>query len=254
MKLVKDGKGISRETWTATIPAAASRPAGLVADGERISEIMRQGYTLTVAGVQKYSTGIRRLCFGLESELSHHINANIYFTPPSSQGFASHFDDHDVLVLQLEGEKEWQVFGRQADDYRRGPQNVALADDSVPLLTCRLKTGDSLYVPRGFVHSAAAADQPSIHVSVGIIFATVGDLLQHMVNKLQEAPDLARPLDAGFTEDPLELSDLLTWATAYLRQRLGDGDFAEQVAASFCRFWGGRRRSEIAELVRDPYS
>ena len=30
-------------------------------------------------------------------------------TPPQNQGFSNHYDVHDVFVLQIEGEKRWQI-------------------------------------------------------------------------------------------------------------------------------------------------
>ena len=38
------------------------------------------------------------------------VQANAYSTPRGSQGFAVHHDTHDVLVLQVAGEKRWQLY------------------------------------------------------------------------------------------------------------------------------------------------
>lgn len=38
------------------------------------------------------------------------VGANIYLTPPGTQGFAPHYDDIEAFVLQLEGEKKWFLY------------------------------------------------------------------------------------------------------------------------------------------------
>jgi hypothetical protein len=37
----------------------------------------------------------------LVAELGHPVQANAYITPPSSRGFAPHYDVHDLFVLQV---------------------------------------------------------------------------------------------------------------------------------------------------------
>ena len=71
---------------------------------------------------------------------------NAYITPPGSQGFDLHRDDHDVFVLQVSGEKHWIVY----DDRDRAR---SLIDHS-------LARGETLYVPKGFPHTATAGASP----------------------------------------------------------------------------------------------
>ena len=33
-----------------------------------------------------------------------------YLTPPGTQGFAPHWDDIEVFILQLEGKKHWKLY------------------------------------------------------------------------------------------------------------------------------------------------
>ena len=35
------------------------------------------------------------------------MQINAYITPPENQGFAAHYDTHDVFVLQVSGSKRW---------------------------------------------------------------------------------------------------------------------------------------------------
>ena len=46
----------------------------------------------------------------LASDLNAKVGANIYMTPLGSRGLVPHYDDHDVFVIQCEGNKTWQIF------------------------------------------------------------------------------------------------------------------------------------------------
>jgi bifunctional lysine-specific demethylase and histidyl-hydroxylase NO66 len=166
---VKNGRQIPSHLLA--VPGHQGTGAALPADGVRIRELIKKGCTLRVSRIQQFAAGISRLCHGLESELSYAVNANLYFTPPSSQGLRTHYDDHDVIVLQTEGEKDWLIFEQYAEDPRE-PRHVTLPEGATPLMKITLRAGDSLYVPRGFVHCAAATGQPSLHISVGLHPAT----------------------------------------------------------------------------------
>lgn len=49
------------------------------------------------------------LCLDLQKSFPH-AYANAYLTPPSSRAVPPHADDRDVLVIQLVGEKQWNVY------------------------------------------------------------------------------------------------------------------------------------------------
>jgi hypothetical protein len=209
--------------------------AGVLCAGGPIRDLIRQGYTLTIDGIQRFSTGLFRLCRGLESELSHRVSAGVYFTPASSQGFKPHYDEGHVIVLQLEGTKDWFVFSPETAEPFSGPQLATLPESKAPLIKVTLRAGDSLYIPRAFVHYAVATDQPSLHASVGVRLTKVADLVEFALSGLADSPILAHPLEPGFAARPGDLALALIQAAAHLGAQLGEGSTAGQSAAGFCR-------------------
>ena len=40
----------------------------------------------------------------------------MYITPADAQGFAPHYDDVDVFILQVEGRKLWRLYDSISED------------------------------------------------------------------------------------------------------------------------------------------
>merc|ERR1719253_2563953 len=77
--------------------------------------------TLRLLRPHEHRDEVHALLSLLESELGCMIGANSYLTPLHAQGFAPHYDDVDVFLLQLEGYKRWRVYApfHQAETVRR---------------------------------------------------------------------------------------------------------------------------------------
>lgn len=211
----------SRREGSAAVPAQEYlRDDGRV-DLPSLFHAFDQGATLVVSQFHEMHRALMRFCRGLEQVFLHGVQANIYLTPPGAQGFRVHYDTHDVLVLQVEGEKRWRIFPGQPfpRPTRRTPWPGNLAPEGEPTVVT-LKPGDTLYVPRGVMHDAAAQDGLSLHITVGLLepsFATVlrlaVDLLEETEPALREAfptwrlaegpgrlAEMARPLAARLAE------------------------------------------------------
>lgn len=124
------------------------------------------------------------------------VRANVYFTPPQSQGFAAHYDDHEVLVLQLYGEKRWRIHG-EAAKWPRKPMQDPLRTDVLhsKAQDLTLQTGDMLYIPRGFAHEAEAQERSSLHLTLSVQIATWSDVFERL---LELEDRLGEPLPVGF--------------------------------------------------------
>ncbi|XP_066287399.1 ribosomal oxygenase 2-like isoform X2 [Branchiostoma lanceolatum] len=136
--------------------------------------------TLQFHQPQRFQDKLWQLCSLLECLFGCLVGANVYMTPPGSQGLAPHYDDVEVFILQLEGRKHWRLYTPPVDlprDYSRD-----LEQDSIgkPTHDFVLEAGDMLYFPRGTVHQAdtPAGSQHSTHVTISTYQQnSYGDLL-----------------------------------------------------------------------------
>jgi ribosomal protein L16 Arg81 hydroxylase len=148
---------------------------------EEIHGVYARGKTVIIMTMQQRWRPVAALCRNLESVFRCPVHANMYLTPEGAQGFDAHFDTHEVLVLQLEGSKEWRLYG--------SPRALPLVDERFnvprdqlgPTREVRLEPGDLLYVPRGFVHEAFTSEHASLHLTVGVNVYRWADLLGEAV-------------------------------------------------------------------------
>ena len=125
--------------------------------------------TVRLLRPHEHNDRIHTMLSMLESEFGCMVGSNAYLTPLNSQGFAPHYDDVDVFILQLEGFKRWRVYApfnkretlprESSRDYtekevEEHPSGVEGEMDVV------LGPGDVLYLPRGWVHQAETVSRP----------------------------------------------------------------------------------------------
>ncbi len=172
-------------------------------DRGAVADRYRRGATIILNQAHQFDPALARLCRGLEHVFSSHVQTNIYLTPPNSQGFRTHYDNHDVLVIQVEGEKAWRLYDMPIEIPYRGESFEQGRYEPGPLRQeFLLKAGDCAYIPRGLMHDATASgDQPSLHITVGLITRTWADLMLEAVSEAAlRSPDLRRSLPAGFAQ------------------------------------------------------
>ena len=185
-------------------------------------KLYADGYTIIVNGMEWRSQPVRRLCRFLEAELNHPVGVNAYATPKGSQGFSAHFDDHDVLILQIDGTKHWEVYPPDCqlplEEKSSGFKPAAQDQLPNPYLTTALEAGDLLYLPRGWKHAARASESASLHLTVGFFVYRWADFIQQAVRDMSEKDiRFRRALPPGFLKEGTH-SEFLR---AHLEQLLG---------------------------------
>ncbi|XP_071490814.1 ribosomal oxygenase 1-like [Diadema antillarum] len=160
----------------------------------------KNGCSVRLLNPQSYSTRVWQLLAALQEFFGCFVGANIYMTPPGSQGFAPHYDDIEAFVLQLEGKKHWKLYNQRSSAEvlpRFSSANFTDADIGTPILDTTLEAGDLLYFPRGVIHQAnTPSETHSLHITVSACQKhSWGDLMEML---LGQALDTAREEDVEF--------------------------------------------------------
>jgi hypothetical protein len=193
------------------------------------------GASLVVSQFHELHAPLTRFCRGLERIFLHAAQANIYLTPPGAQGFNVHFDTHDVLVLQVEGEKRWHIWEHQPTPFPTRRTRWGGKKEPPPVGEPQLivmKPGDVLYVPRGVLHEAIAQDgkEASLHITVGLLEPTWVDILQAAIEAGEPSlVGLRQPFPTWRLTEPHVMDKLVADAAERLKA-LGDRSLIEMAS------------------------
>lgn len=190
VRMVKTENG---ESVDRTVPRASDETPDIYA----LYQGYNAGYTIIINRLHVRWKAISALCRNLEESLHHSVGANLYLTPRNSQGFAPHFDTHDVFILQLAGSKRWLLYDCvTVPDAHRRVQRDELGPPKQDLF---LEAGDLLYIPRGHIHEAVSTNFSSLHLTVGIEFTRWIDLLKKtLLAAAEENAKFHEALPIGF--------------------------------------------------------
>jgi cupin superfamily protein len=172
-----------------------------------LTEEYLKGATIILPQFHESMFNLGEFCRALEEVFSCHMQTNIYLTPQAgddgtgNQGFPPHYDNHDVFVLQISGQKKWRIYGTPVETPYRGEQFELGRHEAGPVTReFTLGPGDCLYLPRGLMHDAEnVGAEPSLHITAGLITKTWADLLLESISELAlTSPEFRRSLPAGF--------------------------------------------------------
>lgn len=164
---------------------------------DRVAAEHAAGATIVLQALHLHWHPAAVYCRELEIALGCPVQANAYSTPASAQGFGVHHDTHDVLVLQVSGRKRWRLYEPLLELPLKSQRwSDELGDPGEPVQDVVLEAGDTLYLPRGWPHEAAAADADSLHITVGLHPQTRLDALRDALSECANDIEFRRAVDA----------------------------------------------------------
>ena len=212
IRLVKDGTVIDAARYTRSGGVGATIADQVVDD--RVLELFADGHTVVLQALHRLWSPLIDFGGDLTSELGHPVQINAYITPSASQGFAAHYDIHDVFVLQISGHKRWRIHEPvHVDPLRTQPwtdhrQAVSARASERPSVEVVLEPGDALYLPRGYVHAAEALGDVCCHLTVGVQGHTRHSIVEALAALVADDASLRQSLLLGL--DVCDPDDLAT--------------------------------------------
>ena len=255
LRVARDGKVVEASRFTRG-GGAGAEIADQLAD-DRLAELFADGSTLVLQGLHRTWPPLIDLGGRLAAELGHPVQINAYVTPPQNKGFSAHFDVHDVFVLQVAGEKRWTIHepvhpaplrDQEWTRYRAAVEQRAAGE---PAIDAVLRPGDALYLPRGWLHSAEALGDVSVHLTVGIHSVTRYALVEALLGLAADEPELRASLPLGVdVADPDQLGADLAATVEALSGWLGKADPAAVAARLRRRVWAETLPEPVGPLAQ----
>ncbi|WP_291276185.1 cupin domain-containing protein, partial [Flavobacterium sp.] len=166
------------------------------------------GNSIVFNSIFRFDKEIKKITEMLGASLASTVQANLYLTPANGQAFATHYDAHDVIVIQLVGRKSWHIYNKPdgllfpiSIDRSLTPERL---EESKLSHNLDFDVGSTLYLPRGFPHKAVSQNQPSLHITFSLAPYTSGDVLKQFVDIIQNVNPVFRK---NFSPSLLELDD-----------------------------------------------
>lgn len=196
-RLLADGDALR----SATAPSpdfAAAIDGGITPGAERVWGYLEAGRVLVWNSARGATPALDRLCADVGAALGAAVWPNIYVSDSAGAPIVAHFDGHEVIAIQCEGQKEWTVSATRVPEPLDGPAfkeehkrtAAALREEAAlrPEIVATLQPGDAIYVPRGQFHQARAVDGISVHVTLGIEHLTGLSVLEALALAAAQDP------------------------------------------------------------------
>ena len=198
IRLVKQGAELPLSHYTTDVPWSKD-VFRAVADVTKVLAEYRRGATIVLQALHRSWPPFARFCRNLETHFTYPLQTNVYLTPPSSQGFAPHYDTHDVFVLQIAGSKHWRLYGSPipVPDHSL-PSGSVRVDIGNPVHEVDVQPGDLIYLPRGYIHEALTSASASLHVTVGIPVVTWIDVFSEAIALCRQDVRFRKAVPVGF--------------------------------------------------------
>lgn len=147
---------------------------------------LRHGASLILDSIDRLHPPITEAADDLMELVGELVQANLYLVWGGEQGFTTHWDDHDTLIAQLDGEKHWTIHGpgrpypmKVDADHQHEPP-AGLVWEGV------LHPGQIIHVPRGWWHTVRGTGEMSMHLTFGFTRRTGIDWASWVVEQLYE--------------------------------------------------------------------
>lgn len=258
LRVARDGRTLPDADFTRGGGVGAAISDQL--DDTALLRLFAQGHSLVLQGLHRTHPPLLEFSQQLAADLGHPVQVNAYVTPAQSTGFSAHYDVHDVFVLQIAGEKQWRLYPpvlmhplRDQPWQERADAVADVATDR-PHLEITLRPGDTLYVPRGWLHAATALGGVSTHVTIGVHVWHRGHLAEALLDqarrevlaRAEQRTSLPPGVDIGDAES---IGDEVEQVRSALLAALADVD-AHRVADSLAaRHRAGQRPAPVPPVA-----
>lgn len=157
---------------------------------EKVRSLLSSGLTVIFNYLEESSDYFWEQVIAFEQALQAVVSLDAIGSFGTAPGLSPHYDNQDLLLVQIAGRKRWQVLGTPIDGpflCRDFPAPQTVTDEFV------MEPGDVLFVPAGLHHQCFPLE-PSLHLGALIRRPCGSALLSMMLRRWEQDPALGERL------------------------------------------------------------
>ncbi len=163
-------------------------------DPAKLWKLHQRGHTIRLGNLQRFIPYMAHVSRHIQEETGGSNYVHAFLTPPGHQGLRHHWDQQMAVIVQIAGTKRWQLWqppvGAPMREFNESwrvwrEDYIPTWEAQGPDLVVDLKEGESLLLPRGWVHNplVAASDETSVHLTFAIRERTPLWLAEKLIGK-----------------------------------------------------------------------
>jgi ribosomal protein L16 Arg81 hydroxylase len=147
------------------VPAERWMTKGKV-DAAKLEEFLAKGFSIVVVHLDEHVPALAAVCEEIRSRTLEGSFVGAVVTSGTGAGaFKVHYDPEDLVILQVEGTKRWQIFGPPVSNpVRQMPKQSP--PETEPIFDEVIEPGDLLFVPGGNWHHCESGLSTSVHLGI----------------------------------------------------------------------------------------
>ncbi|WP_149183398.1 JmjC domain-containing protein [Streptomyces sp. TRM49041] len=219
-------------------------------DRAKLARLYESGHTIRLGNLQRVIPDLAQVSHDIQAETGYSNYIHAFLTPPGNQGLRHHWDQQMAVIVQIAGTKRWQLWSPPVESPMREYNEsfrvwrdhfIPEWESAGPDLEVDLRAGQSLLLPRGWVHNPHVTDLDidSVHLTFAIRERTPLWLAEKLVAEAIEDPEFRRIILPRDITGPVLLEQMHAVRQA-LRIHL-DGLDLQSLAAAV-------RRAAVTEL------
>lgn len=231
VRLLRESATVPPERW---LSKSKTENRNIV-DRAKVEKYMLDGFSLLVMPIEHHVPALTVLCDQIRAQLAEQIKAGVIVSTGPGGAIKLHYDPEDLIILQVEGSKRWQVYGPAVSNPVAGMPKQEPPEEVSPLLDEVLEAGDMLFLPAGYWHHCQNGPARSLHLGIFFVPPTAWNAIGAIFSQLVADEVFRMPLTR--MGDAAELAQLEARVKSRLAERVDqlklDGSFFARHAGGY---------------------